>query len=568
MRSAILSCTVLIVATIVVYWQVGKCDFINYDDNVYVFENSFVKSGLTSESIAWAFTSTYASNWHPITWLSHIVDVQLFGLDPRGHHLTNVIIHVATTLLLFLLLFRVTDVAWKSFSVAALFALHPLHVESVAWVAERKDVLSAFFWFLTLFLYIEWVKNKSRILYVIILITYTLGLMSKPMLVTLPVVMLLVDYWPLQRHIAHIENAKEKQAPGLLNWMVFSLREKIPFLLLSVVSSVTTIYAQNKGGALKTLDLFSLWQRMGNAVTSYCKYLFKTVWPTDLAIYYPFPKSIVIWQVVLSFIVLLLVTVMALNVRKRHPYFVVGWLWFLVTLIPVIGFVQVGDQAMADRYTYIPLTGVFIASVWGFPDLKNKKIFSLLVTVILVVLSSVTWHQTKYWRNSITLFQHSIEATSDNYIAHNNLGIAYAGKGMYEEAIDNYIKAIEIKPNYVDAHYNLGNALYKVKYYDAAIEQYVITIEMYPEHQKAHNNLGYIYAEMGVFDNAILEYNKAIELNPYYITAYVNLGEALMRTGKINEAEVVYRKILDINSNVNVANDRLNEIKQLKNDAN
>jgi len=492
----------------------------------------------------------------------------LFGLDPRGHHLTNVIIHVATTLLLFLLLFRVTDVAWKSFSVAALFALHPLHVESVAWVAERKDVLSAFFWFLTLFLYIEWVKNKSRILYVIILITYTLGLMSKPMLVTLPVVMLLVDYWPLQRHIAHIENAKEKQAPGLLNWMVFSLREKIPFLLLSVVSSVTTIYAQNKGGALKTLDLFSLWQRMGNAVTSYCKYLFKTVWPTDLAIYYPFPKSIVIWQVVLSFIVLLLVTVMALNVRKRHPYFVVGWLWFLVTLIPVIGFVQVGDQAMADRYTYIPLTGVFIASVWGFPDLKNKKIFSLLVTVILVVLSSVTWHQTKYWRNSITLFQHSIEATSDNYIAHNNLGIAYAGKGMYEEAIDNYIKAIEIKPNYVDAHYNLGNALYKVKYYDAAIEQYVITIEMYPEHQKAHNNLGYIYAEMGVFDNAILEYNKAIELNPYYITAYVNLGEALMRTGKINEAEVVYRKILDINSNVNVANDRLNEIKQLKNDAN
>ncbi len=384
--------SILIVITLAVYMQAGNHQFLNYDDDAYVTINPHVASGITGRNIMWAFTSIEASNWHPITWLSHMADVQFYGLNPRGHHLTNVAIHTASALLLFLLLLRLTACLWQSFFVAALFALHPLHVESVAWVAERKDVLSAFFWFLTLFFYYEYVAKRKTSSYILALFSFVLGLMSKPMLVTLPIVMLLMDFWPLgrYRHEQRGEDLREH-----LGRSIALIIEKIPFFVCSLFSGLITIYAQRTTGAMSSLDLVPLWLRIKNALLAYVSYIGKTVWPQDLAVLYPFPHSIPLWQAVGSLFVLIFLSASVFRAGRRHPYLVTGWFWFLITLVPVVGIIQVGSQSMADRYTYIPLTGLFIMAAWGVPDLTRglrhrRVLLAVLAGAAIIVSAALT----------------------------------------------------------------------------------------------------------------------------------------------------------------------------------
>ena len=446
MRNLLVICTALLVIILAVYLQVGNHEFLNYDDEDYVTKNLHVASGITGTNIVWAFTSVEAANWHPITWLSHMADVQFFGMNPQGHHLTNVIIHSGSTLLLLLLLFRLTGALWPSTFVAALFALHPLHVESVAWIAERKDVLSALFWFLTLLIYAEYTVKRKPVLYVLALFSFVLGLMSKPMLVTLPVVMLLLDFWPLNRY------EFGEREPGLRHVSVRVLalvKEKIPFFACSLLSGIITLYAQK--GAMSDLELISVPLRIENSLIAYVKYIGKTVWPSDLAMLYPHPQSIPLWQAICSLLILLLVSGAAIRAWRRYPYLAVGWFWFIVTLVPVIGLIQVGAQSMADRYTYIPLVGLFVMAAWGIRDLTQnlpyrEGILALLAAAVISVSTALTWQQLGYWRDSVSLYRHTLDVTTDNVIIHDNLGITLARKGDLDAAIQEYRKAMRINP--------------------------------------------------------------------------------------------------------------------------
>ncbi len=390
MQNKTLMSLLMIVVTFAVYWQVGGYQFVNFDDGKYIFENPHVRPGLTADGFIWAFTSTYASNWHPLTWLSHMLDVQLFGLDPGPHHLVNVLFHSINTVLLFLLLLRMTGAYWQSVFVAALFALHPLHVESVAWVAERKDVLSAFFWMVTLLLYAWYVKRPGPTRYLLTLCSFALGLMAKPMLVTLPIVLLLLDYWPLGRLqfgqaglLTRKEpaSAAQKRFPWSLLW------EKAPFFALTAASSIVTIYAQHKGGAMSSIKVVPITFRFINALWAYVLYLAKMVWPVDLAVLYPLPITLTIAQGLFAGAFLGGVSFLVIRSAKRHPYFLVGWLWYLVTLVPVIGLVQVGSQSMADRYTYLPLIGIFIMLAWGMRIAAgNDRVRRAAVSAVAIIL--------------------------------------------------------------------------------------------------------------------------------------------------------------------------------------
>ncbi|NTW49680.1 MAG: tetratricopeptide repeat protein, partial [Chlorobiales bacterium] len=464
----------LIVIIAAVFMQAGNHQFLDYDDEVYVTGNSRVASGITGENMIWAFTSVYAGNWHPLTWLSHMADVRFFGMNPRGHHLTNVVIHAISAVLLLLLLLRITGARWHSTFVAALFALHPLHVESVAWVAERKDVLSAFFWFLTMLLYSEYVKKPKKGLYILTLFSFALGLMSKSMLVTLPVVLLMMDYWPLGRYRNEEEGQSLRQRSGRVIALV---KEKIPFFALSLCSGVVTIYAQHSGGAMSDLDVVPFGLRIENALIAYATYIIKTLWPHDLAVFYPFSFYIPLWQVICSLIVFLVFSAAAIRGGRRYPYLAVGWFWYLVTLVPVIGLVQVGVQSMADRYTYIPLTGLFIIVAWGVPDvmkgLQHREcILALLAGTVISASAVVTWQQLGHWRDSITLYRHTLQATTGNYWIHYNLGGALANKGDLDEAIHEYRETLRINPNYAKAHNNLGFAFAAKGNLDSAIQEF------------------------------------------------------------------------------------------------
>jgi len=530
-RSIILLSMALIVITAAVYWQVENHEFLNYDDNDYVYNNIHVTTGITGANIAWAFTSMDASNWHPITWLSHMADVQLYGINPRGHHLTNVAIHILSTLLLFLLLFRLTSSPWQSSFVAALFALHPLHVESVAWVAERKDVLSAFFWLLTIYLYAEYVANRKPALYLLALFSFVMGLMAKPMLVTLPVVLLLMDFWPLSR-------VRDEQGPwrcqllGSLSQLVPLLKEKIPFFAGSFFSAAITIYAQHKGGAIKTLEEITFGLRFENAIIAYVKYLHKTLWPNNLAVLYPFSSLIPLSQVICSLLVLFLISAAIVCYRRRHPYLAVGWFWFLITLVPVIGLVQVGSQSMADRYTYIPLIGLFIMAAWGVPALAKglrhrRRILMLLAGAVISASVALTWQQLGYWRDNVSLYRHSLQVTSGNYIAHYNLGIILEEKGDLDAAIKEYRDTLAINPNIFEAHNNLGLSFAKKGDLDAAIKEYREALAIKPNYFVARSNLGVSLATKGDLDSAIKEFREALTINPNFVTAQRNLKYTL-----------------------------------------
>ena len=558
-------CLLLVVATFAVYWQVLDNGFVVYDDDYYVTENIHVHKGVTFDSLTWAFTSSHASNWHPLTWISHMIDCQFYGLNPRGHHLTSLLFHVANTLLLLLILVRMTGALWQSSFVAALFALHPLHVESVAWVAERKDVLSTFFMMLTLWAYILYVKKGNIRRYLLVVLFFVLGLMSKPMLVTLPFILLMLDFWPLGRlcHIHETRNVITGQHTDERLGILRLLWEKVPFFALAVASSVVTFIVQERSGAVKLLETYSIQTRIINAFVAYIEYIVNMIWPVELAVLYPHPgNSLLLWKGVVAGLALVLITILVIRKARKIPYLAVGWLWYVVTLIPVIGIVQVGAQAMADRYTYITLIGLFIIIAWGANDLLSKwphrKIsLGTLAAIILPVLIVLTWKQVQYWENSITLFKHTVKHTSNNVVIYNNLGIAYKDSGKYKEAIEAYKQAIRINPDYAMAYSNLGVAYNDSGKYKEAIKVCKKSIRINPDSAEAHFNLGVAYGELGKYKEAIEACKQALRIDPDYATAHSNLGVAYGVLGMYKESIEEFKQAIEIDPDDLLAHNNL-----------
>jgi cytochrome c-type biogenesis protein CcmH/NrfG len=538
LRPRLLVSLLLIAATTLAFWEVLNHDFVNYDDNLYVTENAHVLNGLTWEGVVWAFTGIHHASWHPLTSLSHMLDSQLYGLSPRGHHLTSLLLHLASTVLLFTVINKMTGALWRSAIVAALFAVHPLHVESVAWVSERKDVLSAFFWILTLWAYISYVERSSLFRYLLTLLVFCFGLMAKAMLVTLPFVLLLIDYWPLSRFRA-IPSRDDSNAG---HWASSDLRhgrsrgalilEKIPFFVLSALASILTFLAQQRGGSVSSLDLVPIGTRMANGLISYVVYIGKNVWPTNLAVLYPFKWDLPIWQVAAAGLFLICMSVIVIRKRQRFPYLPVGWFWFLGTLVPVIGLVQVGHQSMADRYTYIPHIGLFLMIAWLSADLSKRWRYQqvLLATstcLILIGLTITTRAQASHWENSITLFKHTVSVTHNNALAHYNLGTALGEAGQIEEAIFHLTAAVQIRPHYAQAHYNLGLSLSQQGKLDQAISHYRKALKIKPDDEKSHNNLGTVLARQGRLHEAMDHFSEALRINPDFLEARRNLTRAL-----------------------------------------
>ena len=562
-------CIFLVISTLAVYWQVQDHEFVNYDDNRYITENGHVQLGLTGENIVWAFTTPYASNWHPMTWLSHMLDYELYGDRPKGHFLTNVLLHITNALLLFMVLFRLTGAIWQSAFVAVLFALHPLNVGSVAWAAERKNVLSTLFWLLTMWVYISYVNNPSIKKYGWVALFLALGLMSKPMLVTLPFVLLLLDYWPLRRWNIKNTNGSIEQTtnPVPLSRLIL---EKTPLLLLVIGSIITTLIVQKIGGAVQSLDTYPLKARFINALVSYVSYLQKMVWPSNLSVFYPHPEgALPVWKGILCGMVLVGITILAVKWIRKAPYFAVGWFWYLGTLVPVIGIVQVGAQAMADRYAYVPLIGIFIILAWGISGLlekwdQRKKALPIAAGVVILVLMVVAWVQVGHWKNSITLFKHAISVTENQYPsfsdAHNNLGRALELKGDIGAAIIHYKNAIKINPKENTGYYNIGEILSSISrfeeakiYYKAAITHYKTAIKSSPNDANVYVNLGYFFEKTGNIDAAITHYKTAIKTNPNRVKAYINLGRMLSGVSRFEEAKTYYEEAIRVKPNSRIA---------------
>jgi tetratricopeptide (TPR) repeat protein len=544
----ILICLFLILVTFAAFWKVRNNEFINLDDDLYVTDNPHVQKGLTLRGILWAFTTMHAGHWHPMTWLSHLFVYDLFGLNPSGHHMVNLLFHVVNTLLLFLLFQRMTASPWRSGFMAALFALHPLHVESVAWIAERKDVLCAFFWMLTMWAYVSYVQKPKLHRYLLVVLCFILALMSKPMAVTLPFVLLLLDYWPLSR----LQFDKSKNDNHRRTSILRLISEKVPLFFITAVLSWLTILAQWKGGAISTIGKLPLGIRIGNALVSYVMYISKMLWPKGLAVLYPHPIMLPLWEVAGAALLLGMITVLVIRVGRKRSYSIVGWLWYLGTLVPVIGFVQVGIQAMADRFTYLPLIGLFMMIAYGVPDILAEWRYRRAVLIasgslVLLILMITTISQVKLWQNSVTLFNHTLKVTNNNSIIHNNLGVTLARQGKDQEAIVHYKKALEIEPNYADAHYNLGALLARQGKEQEAVTQFIETLRTKPDYAQAHNDLGLILTKQGKIQEALTHFTEAVRTNPNYAEAHFNLGIALLRQGKILEAIVYFNQTLQIN---------------------
>jgi tetratricopeptide (TPR) repeat protein len=545
--------------TIAVYWPATHHDFVNYDDDLYLTENAHVTGGLTWENARWAFGSGHAANWHPLTWLSHMLDCQLFGVKPWGHHFTSVLFHAFNAALVFVLLQRLTGALWPSLWVAALFALHPLRVESVAWIAERKDVLSGFFGLLALIFYARYAARRQSAQgsesqarpapasatrrssgdFALALFFLALGLMSKPMLVTWPFVMLLLDYWPLNR----VPPAGSKQqVPALKRLLI----EKLPFFALVALACVVTFCVQKSGGTVGTLPIGT---RVGNALVSYLRYLQKLFWPANLAVFYPQPDEWPIELVALALGLLVAASAVLWLKRKPYPFLLVGWLWFAGTLVPVIGLVQVGQQAMADRYTYLPSIGVFLLVVWGTCEFAGRYRMALLIasSTALIICAGLTREQLACWQNSEALFQHALKVTDNNYVAHNNLGAALAAKGQVEEAIAHYQEAIRLRSDDAKFHSNLGNALGIRGRIDEAIAPLQEAVRLKPNYAETHNDLGMALATKGRMDDAIREFQEAIHLKPDFADPHSHLGSALNAQGRTDEAIQEFQQALRLN---------------------
>jgi tetratricopeptide (TPR) repeat protein len=505
----------LLLATLAIYAQTARFDFVNFDDPDYVTRNAHVRAGWTAEALRWAFTSREAANWFPLTRLSHLLDAQIFGLASGPHHLMNAALHALAAILLFAFLKRATGSRWASAFTAAVFALHPLHVESVAWVAERKDVLGGVFWFLALWSYAKWAGGDGRKWYGVSLAAFCCGWMAKPMIVTLPAVLLLLDAWPLGR---------------LRPWAA-RLQEKIPFFAISAVGAAVTYAAQRSSGAVQPLAAFPLALRVKNALLSYVLYLAKTVWPSKLAVFYPYPRAIPAWEAAAAALVLAGVSIWTARNFARRPYLAVGWWWFLVTLLPVIGLVQAGAQARADRYTYVPMVGLCIMAAWGAHDaLRARPRWRLPAGVLagaaLVACAAAAWTQTAYWENSGTLFRHALAVTHENYLAEHNLGVYLLEQpGSLPDAVAHLQRAVQLNPASARAHSDLGNALSRIPdRVEEAIAQYRAAIRLEPDAPIPHNNLANTLAQVGQTPEAIAEYRTALRLNPDYAEARANLA--------------------------------------------
>ena len=538
----------LVTVTLVLYWPATEYGFVVVDDPEYITENPWVAQGLNLSTLKWAFTATYASNWHPLTWITHMLDQMIYGHFAGGHHLTNIILHALNVLLVFVWLKRWTGALWRSAIVAAFFGWHPLRVESVAWVAERKDVLSTLFMLLTLIAYGKYVLRPTPVRCVLALCAFALGLMAKPMLVTLPFVLVLLDYWPLGRVRPVSEYTQPGQARAAYTRILF---EKLPFLCLSAASCAVTLYAQRTGGALKTVEEIPVTMRLFNSLAAYVQYLGKTFWPDKLCVYYPLPAELPILVGVFAAVVLLCISYVAFRWRQRCPWLFVGWFWFLGTLVPVIGLVQVGHQAMADRYTYIPSIGLFLALVWCTHYWLARWRFALrwcmaFSGVLLLCCLWLTREQLAYWRNSITLLTRAVSVTRDNAYAHLNLGVALADTGQTQEAVLHYKEALRIRPNYVHAHNNLGVALTALGQFNDAMYHYTNALRLNPNSELVYNNLGALLAQQGQYELAIEHFNTAIKLNPHYPKPYFNLAFAMQKLGQPGTAVTNYTKALEL----------------------
>jgi protein O-mannosyl-transferase len=567
-RRNVLICLLLAGITLGLYWPLTTHDFVSYDDGIYITENPHVNTGLNWPNIAWAFQTGYAGNWHPLTWISHLVDVQWFGLRPGWHHLVNILFHSANTVLLFLLLNRMTGAIWRSAFVAALFGWHPLHVESVAWASERKDVLSAFFFMLTVMAYVKYaakleIRNpkseasskfevrNGRVYYILALVLFGLGLLSKPMLVTVTFLLLLLDFWPLRRF--QFAKYNVPSATELQNSKTPPLRlllEKLPFFALTIASSVATFMAQKGGGAVVSLKVLSFSERLANAIVACAIYLRNIFWPANLSILYPLRADIPVLAVIISIVVLLAVTAWTVLRLRSSPHLAVGWFWYVGMLVPVIGLVQVGMQQMADRYTYLPIIGVFIMVAWEVPTLSDSgyraKALALAASLILVVCLALTSRQLGYWQNSETLFGHAAQVTKNNYVAFSNHGQALFKQGRVEEAIAEYEKAIALDSTLDAARLGLSEGLMQQGKFDEAILQLTKVLELNPENSAAQLQLGILRGRQGKYDEAIAALSEVLRRNPDDLAAHNNLGNVLTLQGKNEEAVKHFEKAVQI----------------------
>jgi len=580
----------LAVMTLGIYAQVIGHQFITLDDPSYIRENPNVNRGVTLAGLAWAFTTFDAANWHPLTWISHMIDCQLFGTNAGRHLLVNTLIHAANTLLIFYFLLRTTHARWPSALVAALFALHPLHVESVAWASERKDTLSTFFGLLSLIAYVRYAEARSISRYAWVVITLALGLLAKPMLVTWPFVMLLLDYWPLQL-------TTRGPSTSLGTTVKKLVLEKIPLFTLVAASVIITFLAQSHGGAVRTFAAAPVGFRLSNALVSYVKYLLLTFWPNNLAVYYPLPPTgTPTWQVVGAAFVLIGITALCFFQRRIRPYLIVGWLWFLGTLVPVIGFVQVGGQTMADRYFYIPSIGLFIAIVFGLADFARSwhvtpPLSAGIAAGVLLILATLTNAQIQRWRDSFTLFEHTLAVTPPNLHIEHNLGLALGGSGRYDEAAAHFEKALRIDPNFYDglvgmgvtrefqgrlpeaidyfqaairsqpdtstAHLQLGRLLWKQNSDQAALEEIGRASQLAPKDADIRADFGLALQLVGRMPEAIEQFHEALRMNPNNAETHANLGLALLASGKPQESIPEFETALRLKPELTGAADNL-----------
>ena len=546
-------CLALVAITWFVFGQTLRHDFVNFDDHVYVYENPLVVRGLSTEGIIGAFTHTHALNWHPLTTLSHMLDCQLYGLKAGGHHLTNVILHTISVLLLFLLLRQITGALWQSAFVAALFAIHPLHVESVAWIAERKDVLSAVFFLLTLTAYARYARAPSTPRYLIVALLFACGLMSKPMLVTLPFVLLLLDYWPLGR----LETQKLEVGRRFRRLIT----EKIPLFALSTCSCLVTLFTQRQGP--NPIDQLPFLWRLSNSFVSYVTYIWQMLWPVRLAVFYPHPNDrLPLLEVAVAIAFLVGISLLVIYLRRTKPYLVTGWFWYLGMLVPVIGLVQVGEQAHADRYTYLPQIGLYIMIAWSVGELLLKStsrarraLVGVAAAIVIVSLSALSLGQTSYWKNSETLWSHTLAVTSDNDVAHNNLGFLFLRRGELDKAILEFQTALDIRSRSTQTHYslgaaliqnNMGNAFARKQLWDEAIEHLQEAARLRPDYADAYFNLGSVLFQQGRIDQAIAQWQKALAIRPTDAEAHRNVASALRRQGNVQGAIAEYEQALNI----------------------
>ena len=530
-------CSLLILATGTVYMQTLRFDLLSWDDQERITDNPHVHAGFTADGIKWAFArSDFGHHWNPLTWMSHMLDWQIFSRNPAGHHLVNLLLHAANTLLLFMIMGRTTRAPWRSAFVAALFALHPLHVEPVAWVSGRSYLLASFFLLLTIGSYVAWVNRGGRLRYLKTALLFALALMAKPLLVAVPLLLLMLDYWPLKRTRTsrRFPDKRTVQRSGAR-----LLIEKIPLFLLAIAAATVTLGLHWTSATAMAAPKIDLPLRLANAVVSYLRYLGKAFWPANLSPFYPHPylPAGVPWtttQIIASTILLAAITVLVIVFRRKR-YLLVGWLWFLLTLLPVIGLVQAGEQAMADRYGYVALIGLFVMIAWGCGDLvKGWPAATWLLRPVVVTAAvgtiaacaAASWYQSQVWRSSSALYRHAVQTTANNPMMHNNLGIELKSQSRFEDAMRHYRRAIELEPDYAQAHNNLANMLKAFGQRDEAISHYRHALRVRPDMAPAHTNLANMLAEDGKYDEAISHYHEALRLFPQSALARRKLAEA------------------------------------------